>query len=324
MLVVGGGPAGVAAATTATERGWSVVLAEARNCLGGQLALAGCALARRPLWHRWADWAESALRDSAVDVRTNTFITGRDCGDFERVVVATGARAGVPAVWTARNLVAVDAWAVMARPAPLTGAVLIVDLEGEWSALDCAEVLATHGLAVALVTAADATGHRLRPWEQEAYRERLGSLDVRILTRHELMTGAPLTAPVLRHIPSGLVQPIGPQVRAVVFASARESESRIRTQLQAGPEVVVVGDAAAPRALEEAIVEGTRAARMPLTLRADLSGDPSGRPSPVAIRASLKTARAVLAPASSVLVAGPLVDRGVSGRERFDAGPLMP
>ncbi|MEU9015450.1 FAD-dependent oxidoreductase [Streptomyces sp. NPDC048479] len=259
MLVVGGGPAGVAAATTAAQLGWRVVLAEARNHLGGQLALAGSTVARRALWHRWAGWAESELRANAVEVRVSTLITERDCVDYKRVVIATGARASGPPARSLGRLAAFDAWAVIAEPYLLPGSILIVDHEGEWSALDCAEVLATHGHAVSLTTAAHSAGHGLRRWEQEAYRARLRALGVRILTCHELVTGPPPSAPVLRHVPSGLVRPLSHQVGAIVFASVREPQNQLCSQLQGRPGIIVVGDAAAPRALEDAIVDGTQA-----------------------------------------------------------------
>ena len=72
VLVIGGGPAGVAAALEAAESGAAVTLLEQAAAIGGQLRLAGRAPAHRVLWRRWQATAERRLERAGVDVRLDT------------------------------------------------------------------------------------------------------------------------------------------------------------------------------------------------------------------------------------------------------------
>ncbi len=74
VLVIGGGPAGVAAALEAAGTGAAVTLLEQGAAIGGQLRLAGRAPAHRALWRRWQATAERRLarggrRGAARDAR---------------------------------------------------------------------------------------------------------------------------------------------------------------------------------------------------------------------------------------------------------------
>ncbi|MEU9015056.1 FAD-dependent oxidoreductase [Streptomyces sp. NPDC048479] len=260
LLVVGGGPAGVAAATAAARAGCRVLLAERARHLGGQLALAGRAMAHREIWQRWLAWAEAELAEVAVEVTTNTRIVKEDCASWDRVVVATGARPAGPLPELPGRIAVVDAWSAIIRPAPLRGSLVVLDREGGWSALDAAEVLATHGHAVCMVTEESAPGHLLRQHEQSAYLSRLDALAVRVLPHSKLIidrNGDPRA--VLHDLHSGASSPLADHVGAVVVASGRTSECRLWSELTSMPNVQRVGDAVEPRCLEDAIIEGTRA-----------------------------------------------------------------
>ncbi|WP_435271412.1 FAD-dependent oxidoreductase [Streptomyces sp. 1222.5] len=261
VLVVGGGPAGVAAATAASKAGYEVLLAEATGCLGGQLALVGHSMSHRDLWLRWIRWSERELEDGAVKVRLNTPVTADDCVGYDRVVIATGARPEKIPQRLAGRLVTLDAWAAIRRPSPLTGSVLVVDQEGEWAALEAAEVLATHGHAVTMVTAVTAVGSRLRRSEQKTYQRRLGNLSVQVLTLHELLDGGGTAPPQLRDNLSGKTYALHAQVGTVVIAARRASQSELWEKVQNWPGTVCAGDALSPRSFEVALAEGTQVIR---------------------------------------------------------------
>lgn len=262
LLVVGGGPAGVAAATAAARAGFRVVLAERSRHLGGQLALAGRAAAHRELFQRWLAWAQAELLEGAVEVKVNTLITKEDCAAWRRVIVATGARpAGAPLKLPGR-LAVLGAWTAIMRPTPLTGSIVILDQDGGWSAMDAAEVLATHGHAVSLLTETSAPGFLLRRSEQGAYLRRLDALAVRILPHTRLIVDGDGRPNVfLRDLVSGRSSPLADHVGAIVVAAGRTSDSRLFLELDSLPGVQRVGDAVEPRCLEDAITEGTRAVR---------------------------------------------------------------
>jgi len=93
IAVVGGGPAGMAAALHAAERGHRVTLFEAQDRLGGQLNLA-LRIPGKQEFHETLRYFREQLRRHGVEVRLNSAVDAGTLrhGAFDRVVVATGTR----------------------------------------------------------------------------------------------------------------------------------------------------------------------------------------------------------------------------------------
>ena len=84
VLVVGAGPAGVAAAVEAAEHGDDVTLVDRAGDIGGQLRLAGRAPAHHELWRRWRANATHALERAGVTLRLGEEAGPDDGGDARR------------------------------------------------------------------------------------------------------------------------------------------------------------------------------------------------------------------------------------------------
>jgi 2,4-dienoyl-CoA reductase (NADPH2) len=95
VAVVGGGPAGLATAVSAAERGFTVTLFEKADALGGQFRLA-MAVPGKEEFASTLRYYERRLEVLGVDVRLGTEATAADLAAYDEVVVATGVVPRVP------------------------------------------------------------------------------------------------------------------------------------------------------------------------------------------------------------------------------------
>ena len=262
VLVVGAGPAGVAAAAEAAAHGDDVTLVERGADLGGQLRLAGRAPAHHEVWRRWRANAARQLRHPRIALRLGEEPGAEELAAADLVVLATGARPFVPD-WARRadgepgpfvrdraaGTATIDAWEAIANPAAVDGPVLVADWGGGWDGLDAAEVLARHGLEVTLACAAPHPGATLHQYQRNLYLARLDAGGIPILHHTEV------TADGLRHVFSGRETPL-PRAATLVLAQGREPEDELWATLEGRPGRVRAGDVLGPRSAEEATLEG--------------------------------------------------------------------
>jgi 2,4-dienoyl-CoA reductase-like NADH-dependent reductase (Old Yellow Enzyme family)/thioredoxin reductase len=259
ILVVGGGPAGLAAAAESHAAGHDVVLLERGRRLGGQLALAEAAPMHEEVSRSLRRNYERLLE--GADVR---FVAEADeelvAGlDPDAVVVATGARPYEPDL-ALDGVETVQSWDVLAGRRPRGARVVVADWGGDASGLAAAEVLARGGNDVTLALGSAALGDGLHQYQRNVYAARLYRAGVR-LEHHLELIGAEggrvglrsLFAPELeRDLPADML----------VLALGRVPDHGLARRLaERGLEVHEAGDCLGPRGIEEAILEGTLAAR---------------------------------------------------------------
>ncbi|MDF1684955.1 MAG: NADPH-dependent 2,4-dienoyl-CoA reductase [Legionellaceae bacterium] len=97
MAVVGGGPAGLAFATVAAERGHDVTLFEKSDSLGGQFNFAMRIPGKEEFKHT-IDYFTGQLEKYEVEIKLNTEVTPAGLHDFDEVILATGVTPRMPSI----------------------------------------------------------------------------------------------------------------------------------------------------------------------------------------------------------------------------------
>lgn len=186
VVVVGGGPGGLEAARVSALRGHQVVLLEAANELGGQLAIAARASWRRDLIGI-VRWLSDEIRHLGVEVRYNTFAEAADVDALapDVVIVASG---GLPdtSVCDGAHLVS-SVWDALTGGSYRDREVLVFDDHGDHQALSCAQALAEQGASVELMTPDRAVGEELGISNAAIYYAGFANLGIRTTLNTRLL-----------------------------------------------------------------------------------------------------------------------------------------
>ncbi len=258
VVVVGAGPAGITAAATALAAGNDVVLLERATAVGGQFALAQRAPGTRAVAEGFL--ANHAEMLASIDLRLGVEATAETVAALspDVVVVATGARPYAPTL-PVNPATVVQAWDVLAGTAFVGQRAVVADWGGDPLGLCTAEVLAEADHDVVYCVASVTVGESLHQYRRNLFLQRLYRAGVEIVQHHELVAGDAENA-MLRNV-------FAPELEAtiaadtIVLALGRVPEDSLAVALRAvGMTVEEAGDCLSPRGLEEAVLEGTRAA----------------------------------------------------------------
>ena len=265
VLVIGGGPAGLQAAVSATGRGHHVILLERQNRLGGQIPVAASVPSRAELLDITRNLVVNVHR-LEVDVRTG-IDAGLDQVQSIRpdvVVVATGARPARP-WWAGDHQRVVDVRDVLEGRVSPQGRVLVVDELGFHQATSVAELLADRGCSVEIATSGMVVGQDLGiTLDLEMWNVRAHAKEIRQATDLVALgvTADPDSAALivnLQHHPTG--QDRDRVCDWVVCVVHQRPEDDLWHSLAGSPfPVHRIGDCLAPRRAHAAIVEGHRVA----------------------------------------------------------------
>ncbi|WP_320176976.1 NADPH-dependent 2,4-dienoyl-CoA reductase [Roseovarius pacificus] len=153
--IVGAGPAGLAAAITAAERGHTVTLFDQADRIGGQLNMAR-EIPGKEEFHGLVAWFETMVTELGITLKLNQTATTDDLTGFDDVIVATGViprEPGIPGQDGPNVLSYID---VLRHKAPVGKRVAIIGAGG--IGFDVAEYLVQDG---------DSPTENLSEWKEE-------------------------------------------------------------------------------------------------------------------------------------------------------------
>jgi dimethylamine/trimethylamine dehydrogenase len=278
FLIVGAGPAGLECARVLGRRGYHVYLAEARETLGGRVALES-QLPGLSAWGRVRDYRTNQLsRMQNVEILRGSRVSADEILELgaSRVVLATGARWRHDGVGRA-NTQPIPGFSAPGRAftpddlyagADISGPVLVFDDDHYYLGAVLAEKLRKDGHEVTLVTPSD----RVSAWtintlEQYAIHKRTLDLGIEILLSHNVV-GFDGSRVIAECTITGRRKFL--DAASVVTLTAREPNEELALQLQglskeveaAGiVSVASIGDCWVPSTIAAAVYAGHRQGR---------------------------------------------------------------
>lgn len=247
VLVIGGGPAGMVASTTASRRGHQVILYEKQEKLGGQLNYAALAPFKQEI-AAFKKYLEGELNRSNVEVKLKASAEATKMNP-DVVIIAAGAHPlnlKIPGI--EKCITALDVLS-----GKQTGERVLV-IGGGMIGCEVAEYLAGRGKKVIILEMLKRIGADIGPSTRWVIIGRLRDAGVRIETN----------AKAIAVTESGVrVERDGKQEEfhgdTVVLAAGMSSVDGTPGQIKA-PQVYRIGDCVSPRKIKEAVEEGTKAA----------------------------------------------------------------
>ncbi|MDP2953101.1 MAG: FAD-dependent oxidoreductase, partial [Chloroflexota bacterium] len=256
VVVVGGGPAGLEAARVAALRGHRVSLYEAEDRLGGQMNLAALPPHKSEINNAVSFYAHQL---SKLGVRVSL---GRRLSPSlalrlkpEVVVLATGSSSRVPSIPGAGGEWVVSAREVVAGRARVGQRVVV--LGGGQVGCETAELLAEQGKQVTVVEMLPRLAADMGPLSRRYLLDRLRQAGVKTEVNAQAVEITPQGVVVSSQGEQRLIEG-----ESVVLAVGAVPDQRLAQALQGKvPELHIIGDAAQPRRIADAVREGFEVGR---------------------------------------------------------------
>jgi 2,4-dienoyl-CoA reductase-like NADH-dependent reductase (Old Yellow Enzyme family)/thioredoxin reductase len=260
VLVIGGGPAGLQAAATASEPGVEVTLFEREASLGGALRVAALPPYKEKLAWLMEDLVHAL--PASVDLRLGSAASVGDVKTLrpDVVILATGAIPVALDVPTSPQACVQTAESLLTSSDDLVGtavAVVGAGMVGCETALACAR----RGARTTLVEVLSEVGRDCEPISRSVLLLHLEEQEVRILCQvrvKEIVPGVVV-------IDNGRGEMRIPADRVVTAIGAVADDRLARPLVESGHRVLRIGDARRPRDIADAIYEGWRAGRWAAT-----------------------------------------------------------
>lgn len=255
IVIVGGGPGGMAAARILSLRGHKAVIIESANELGGRLKAAAIAPFKDEIGY-YVKYMRSEMARLNVEIRLNQTVTKSLIENIrpDFILLASGASPVVPKKAGDISENQFLAEQVIVNPS-LTGERVVI-VGGRCVGLETAEVLLDMGKAVILLEMADQIGLDLHERVRKLTIARLWTKNIDVIPKAIFKAYLPSERRVIvdrRGITEYLED-----IDTVVFAVGYESKVNELKQLlePLGVPMKIIGDALQPRSAMEAIREG--------------------------------------------------------------------
>ena len=261
IAVIGGGPAGLKVAEIAARRGHTVTIYEKEKDLGGQLKIA----ARIPLRKEVLNvirYLSGQVDKLGVEIRLNKEI---DQDSVQKIqadvfIVATGSYPAPSTIPGSEQSNVTTVWNVLLERTQAGKRAVVYDITRRWPGLGTAEFLAEKGVKVYVITPAYVVGEQIPPGSVTMVFQSILKKGVEMIPMSEVtrVEGRNVTVYNLFSMREIILEDIDTVVLSVGNVSNRNLYDILKGE---GKEVHAVGDAVAPRLIQQCILEAEVLAR---------------------------------------------------------------
>jgi len=263
VVVVGAGPGGLEASRIAASRGHQVILFEQNTELGGQIAL----FSKDPMRTEFGGllrFLTSQIGKLGIETRLGKKATPEMVinENPDAVIIATGSIPWRPPIPGVEKESVLDAWQVLKKEKEIGANVLIIaGREGHQAPVSLAEFLVNQGKKVQVLTELSVVGGDVEVNTFRMLYQRLFEKGV-ILRPFTGVREIHDRGVVAYNVFTKVKEEIG-GVDTVIIAAGNRSENQLYKELKGKvKELYAIGDCAAPRKVNEAMVEGDRVGRL--------------------------------------------------------------
>ncbi|PLX99411.1 MAG: NADH:flavin oxidoreductase [Desulfuromonas sp.] len=256
VAVIGGGPAGMAAATQLALMGHDVTLYEKGARLGGQFAMAWQAphkgTMQRPL-HSLISRTERHV----AKIELNRAVNGDSLGSFDHYIVATGSRQHLPEIAGLNEQYSMTSLEFFEQAKAVKGPRILIIGAG-MVGIEAAEILADQGYDVVITKRSDTIANDMEMITKKLMLKRLDEKENLLISPNTtLLAFHADRVEFTREGKHGEWEPFD----TVIIASGMEAENSLFNQLQEqGKSVRAIGDADTPEDIFAATQKGYKAA----------------------------------------------------------------
>ena len=254
VMVIGGGIAGMIAATWLAGRNHRVSLYEKRDQLGGQILMASLPPQKEEI-HTFGQYSIGQVKKSEVEIHLHQEVNPEFVIQQkpEVVIVATGGRQILPSsISMDPKMASIPAWKILSDGGGKLGESVVV-LGGGFVAAEVAEFIGKKGLTgdITIVEMREAIAFDLEPGFRQMLIEKLQKFGVKMFTRF-LIKEVTATEVIGQNLKNNRTSKV--KADSVVIAMGTESvDFPVDALKENGIKVVTVGDAKEPQGIAEAV-----------------------------------------------------------------------